>query len=67
MKPLKVTNGRKIRGKISPPKGLEFLFEKLTTIEQMTPDFVNGILKDITKTLHVMVSLAGQPYDILGL
>ena len=42
MKPLKVTNGRKIRGKISPPpqkKGLEFLFEKLTTIEQMTPDF----------------------------
>ena len=33
----------------------------------MTPDFVNGILKDITKTLRVMVSLAGQPYDILGL
>ena len=61
MKPVKITNGRKVRGKISPPKGVEFLFEKFTTVDQMTPNFVNKILKDITKTLRVMVSLAGQP------
>ena len=58
MKPLKITNGHKVRGKISPPKGVEFLFEKLTTIDQMTHKNVNNILKEVAKTLHVCIGVS---------
>ena len=33
----------------------------------MTADFINNILKDVAKTLRLLVSLAAQPYDVLGL
>ena len=77
IKPPSFTNGKKFRGKINPPTNPdkksnqivqpEFVFETLEKWEQFTPEYINGILESVTKSLRVIVSLASTPFDTLGL